>query len=70
MNTCTAALIAIVGVCAQPDLPLARTQAYCADMAKISINEELEKLLPGSRAEFSSSCVAAAIRTAQFRAGQ
>ena len=48
----------------------ARVQAYCADMAKISINYDLEKVLPGSRAEFSKSCVAAAIRTAQFRAGR
>ena len=52
------------------DEQLTRLAAYCLDMAKISINDDLEKLLPGSRSEFSKACVAAAIRTARFRAGQ
>jgi hypothetical protein len=49
---------------------MARLQSYCADMARITINDDLEKVLPGARAEATSACVAAAVRTAQYRNGQ
>lgn len=49
---------------------MARLQSYCTDMARIAINDDLEKVLPGVRAESAASCVAAAVRTAQYRNGQ
>jgi len=48
---------------------IAKPQSYCADMAR-AINDDFEKLLAGVRAETAASCVASAVRTAQYRNGE
>jgi hypothetical protein len=66
-------LLALLGACTQPVSPqfdLARVQAYCSDMAIIGITDDLEKLIPGGRETFTTSCVAAAKRTWEYRNGR
>jgi hypothetical protein len=60
-----AALVGVGYQILRPTMP--DFSSYCRDMSQISITQDLETLAPGSRQQFTDSCIAAAIRTWRLR---